>query len=318
MVTGGAGFLGSHLIDRLLEEGWSVTAFDNFITGSPNNVSHLRDDIRFRLIDKDVNDGIEVDHRVDFVFHFASPASPVDFKKFPIEILKVGSLGTLNALELARKNGAKFMMASTSEVYGDPAISPQPESYWGNVNPNGFRSCYDEAKRFSESMTMSYRRIYGLDTRIVRFFNTYGPRMRLDDGRVVPNFISQALRGEPLTVYGDGQQTRSFGFYRDIIDGVWRLGNSGYQEPVNIGTQEERTVLEFAEAVLRATGSHSRVIHVEAAIDDPRQRRPDLTRAKAILDWEPSTSLDDGLAETVAFFRETLEGDYPSRLRMAN
>lgn len=306
VVTGGAGFLGSHLVDRLLGAGWSVIAVDNLVTGSRENIAHLANNPKFEFIEADVSEHIPVETKVDFVFHFASPASPVDFAKIPIEILKVGSFGTLNALELAKTNNAKFMLASTSEVYGDPAISPQPETYWGNVNSIGPRSCYDEAKRFGEAMTMAYHRKHGVDTRVVRFFNTYGPRMRLDDGRVVPNFIAQALKGEPLTVYGDGLQTRSFGFYRDIIEGVWLLANSDVNEPVNIGTEQERTVLDFAEAVIKATGSDSKIVHLDAAIDDPRQRRPDLTRARTILGWQPSTSLEEGLKETIDFFEQRL------------
>jgi len=312
VVTGGAGFLGSHLVEKLFGKGWEVVAIDNLVTGSWDNLSHLAE--RIERIEQDVSEGIRIDGPVDFVFHFASPASPVDFTRIPIKVLKAGSLGTHNALGLAMAKGAKFMMASTSEVYGDPMISPQPETYWGNVNPIGPRSVYDEAKRFSEAMTMAYHNQHGVDTRIVRFFNTYGPRMRLDDGRVVPNFVKQALLGEPLTVYGDGHQTRSFGFYEDILEGVWRLATVNEPDPplaplafpVNIGTEQERTVLEFAEAVLKATGSSSRIVHLDAAVDDPRQRRPDLTRARAVLKWEATTSLEEGLAKTVEYFRGKL------------
>jgi dTDP-glucose 4,6-dehydratase len=306
VVTGGAGFLGSHLVDRLLEEGWSVVALDNLVTGSRENLEHLTAGYNFELLEQDACDPMLIPGPVDFVFHFASPASPVDFGRIPIEILRVGSIGTENALQLAEDKGAKFMFASTSEVYGDPAVSPQPESYWGNVNSIGPRSVYDEAKRFGEAMTMAYCRHRNVDTRIVRFFNTYGPRMRLDDGRVVPNFVAQALKGEPLTVYGDGLQTRSFGYYKDIIDGVWRLANTDFHEPVNIGTQEERTVLDFARAVIDATGSKSEIIHLDSAVDDPRQRRPDLTRAKEVLGWAPSTPLAEGLQNTIDYFREKL------------
>jgi dTDP-glucose 4,6-dehydratase len=306
VVTGGAGFLGSHLVDKLVSKGWQVVVVDNLITGSWDNLAHLGDSIE--RIEQDVSDYMEISGQVDFVFHFASPASPIDFTRIPIKVLKAGSLGTHNALGLAMAKGAKFMLASTSEVYGDPLVSPQPETYWGNVNPIGPRSVYDEAKRFSEAMTMAYHNQHGVDTRIVRFFNTYGPRMRLDDGRVVPNFVKQALLGEPITIYGDGLQTRSFGFYEDIVEGVWRLANSDTNMPVNIGTDQERTMLEFAEAVLRATGSRSQVVHVEAAVDDPRQRRPDLTRARTLLDWEATTSLDQGLAKTVDYFRGKLGG----------
>ncbi len=314
VVTGGAGFLGSHLVDKLLGKGWEVVAIDNLVTGSWSNLDHVKDEVQ--RIEQDVSDYLSVDGPVDFVFHFASPASPVDFTRIPIRVLKAGSLGTHNALGLALAKGAKFMMASTSEVYGDPLISPQPEGYWGNVNPIGPRSVYDEAKRFSEAITMAYHNQHGVDTRIVRFFNTYGPRMRLDDGRVVPNFVKQALLGDPLTIYGDGHQTRSFGFYEDILEGVWRLANvqnpppEGQLDvayPVNIGTEIERTVLEFAEAVLRVTGSPSKIAHMEAAVDDPRQRRPDLTRARALLNWEPTTTLEQGLEKTVAYFRDKLE-----------
>ena len=309
VVTGGAGFLGSHLVDRLIAEGWEVCAIDNFVTGVADNLSHLEGNTKLQFIERDITNFLKIDGPVDFVFNFACPASPDDFKKFPLEILKVGSVGTHNALGLARAKGAKFMTASTSEVYGDPTISPQPETYWGNVNPIGTRSVYDESKRFSEALTMAYHRVYGLDTRIVRFFNTYGPRMRLDDGRIVPNLVGQALKGEPLTIYGDGLQTRSFGFYRDIIDGVWRLANFGTNEPVNIGSDTERTVLEFAEAVLKATGSKSKIIHLPAASDDPRQRRPDLTRAKTLLGWQPSTSLEEGLGATIEYFKGKLASE---------
>ena len=304
VVTGGAGFLGSHLVDKLVGKGWDVVALDNLITGSWKNLEHLGDGIT--RIEQDVCDYLEIPGEVDFVFHFASPASPDHFKRIPIEVLKAGSLGTHRALGLARAKTAKFMMASTSEVYGDPLISPQPESYWGNVNPIGIRSVYDEAKRFSEAMTMAYHNHHGVDTRIVRFFNTYGPRMGLDDGRVVPNFVKQALTGHPLTIYGDGSQTRSFGYFEDIIEGVWRLANCETNHPVNIGTDQERTILEFAQAVLAATGSASPIVHVEGAVDDPKQRRPDLTRARTLLNWEASTSLGDGLAKTVQYFRKII------------
>ncbi len=306
VVTGGAGFLGSHLVDRLISEGWDVVAIDNFITGSPDNLRHLSGSLKLQLVEQDITAFIKVDGPVDFVFNFACPASPDDFRKLPLAILKAGSLGTHNALGLARAKGAKFLTASTSEVYGDPTISPQPETYWGHVNPIGTRSVYDESKRFSESLTMAYHRVYGLDTKIVRFFNTYGPRMRLDDGRVVPNFVGQALKGEPLTIYGDGLQTRSFGFYRDIIDGVWRLAHSSTNEPVNIGADTEETILEFAEAVLKATKSKSQIVHLPAASDDPRQRRPDLARAKDLLGWQPTTPLGEVLAETIEYFRGKL------------
>jgi dTDP-glucose 4,6-dehydratase len=284
-----------------------VVILDNLITGSRDNIAHLGGNARVEFQKADVSNEILVAGPVDFVFHFASPASPDDFKRFPIQVMKVGGVGTLHALGLAKAKGAGFMVASTSEVYGDPLVSPQPETYWGNVNPIGPRSVYDEAKRYSEALTMAYRNYHEVDTRIVRFFNTYGPRMRLDDGRVVPNFVKQALLGEPLTVYGDGSQTRSFGYYADIVDGVYRLAMSDYQEPVNLGSQEERTILEFARAVIEATGSNSEIIHVDAAVDDPKQRRPDTTRARTLLGWEPTTSLEDGLARTIAYFRGRIE-----------
>ncbi|HSI72992.1 MAG TPA: UDP-glucuronic acid decarboxylase family protein [Fimbriimonas sp.] len=303
VVTGGAGFLGSHLVDLLLSKGHAVVIIDNLITGSRDNIAHLYGDQRVKFYQADVSNPIFVEGEVDFVFHFASPASPDDFKRYPIPVMKVGAMGTHNALGLAKAKGAKFMVASTSEVYGDPAVSPQPETYWGNVNPIGPRAVYDEAKRYAEALTMAYRNYHNLDTRIVRFFNTYGPRMRLDDGRVVPNFVKQALLGQPLTIYGDGAQTRSFGYYEDILDGVYRLAMSDFQEPVNLGTHEERTILDFAKAVIAATGSTSEIIHLPAAEDDPRQRHPDITRANTILGWHPHTSLDHGLEMTIEYFR---------------
>jgi dTDP-glucose 4,6-dehydratase len=306
VVTGGAGFLGSHLTDLLLAHGHEVVILDNLITGSVENIAHLAGNPKFRFIKQDVTEFLFVDGPVDFVFHFASPASPVDFIRMPIPVLKVGALGSHKALGLAKAKGAKFMLASTSEVYGDPLVHPQPETYWGNVNAIGPRGVYDEAKRYAEALTMAYRNFHGVQTRIVRFFNTYGPRMRLDDGRVVPNFIRQALLGEDLTIYGDGSQTRSFGFYEDILDGVHKLAMSDYSEPVNIGSHEERTILEFAEAVLKITGSKSRIVHKEAAPDDPKRRHPDLTRANEILHWYPVTSLEEGLERTVTHFRDRL------------
>ncbi len=281
---------------------------DNLITGSTDNlVQHLGNE-RVRFIKQDVTEYLFVDGPVDFVFHFASPASPVDFKRFPIQVVKVGALGTHKALGLAKAKGAKFMLASTSEVYGDPAISPQPETYWGNVNPIGERAVYDESKRYAEAMTMAYRNFHGVDTRIVRFFNTYGPRMRLDDGRVVPNFIAQALKDEPLTVYGDGQQTRSFGYCWDTVDGVLRLADSDYHEPVNIGSQFEYTVYDFAKLIIELTGSKSTIEHLPALPDDPRQRKPDLTRANTVLGWRPTTPLEEGLSKTIEYFRARIQG----------
>lgn len=307
VVTGGAGFLGSHLVDRLILEGWDVVVIDNLITGTTDNIAHHAGNEKLKFIKQDVTEHLFLEGPVDFIFHFASPASPDDFTRFPIPVLKVGALGTHKALGLAKEKGAGFMLASTSEVYGDPLVSPQPETYWGNVNPIGPRGVYDEAKRYAEAMTMAYHHYHGLDTRIARFFNTYGPRMRLDDGRVVPNFIKQALLGEPLTVYGDGSHTRSFGYYEDIIEAVWRLAHAPFHEPVNIGTREERTVLEFARAVIQVTGSGSEIVHTPSAPDDPRQRCPDLTRAREVLGWEPTTSLEEGLARTVGYFRERLK-----------
>ena len=306
VVTGGAGFLGSHLVDRLLDDGHEVVIVDNLITGSLDNIAHLEDDARVLFIKADISEPIVVPGPVEFVFNFASPASPDDFRNFPIPVMKVGGVGTLHALGLAKAKGAKFMMASTSEVYGDPTVSPQPETYWRNVNPIGPRAVYDEAKRYSEALTMAYRNWHNLDTRIARFFNTFGPRMRLNDGRVVPNFVKQALLGEPLTVYGDGSQTRSFGYVSDLIEGVIRLANSNYQEPVNLGTQEERTILQFAQAVIAATNSKSQIIHLPPLVDDPQQRRPDTTRAKTILGWEPVVSLDEGLHRTIEYFMRKL------------
>jgi len=301
VVTGGAGFLGSHLIDRLVREGFHCVAVDNLVTGSWANLAHHGPVVE--RVEQDACEPLRVEGDVDWVFHFASPASPKDFERIPIEVLKAGSVATMSALDLAVAKEARFMMASTSEVYGDPMVSPQPETYWGNVNPIGVRAVYDEAKRFSEAITMAYFRHRGLDIRIVRFFNTYGPRMRLDDGRVVPNFLTQALKGQALTVYGDGSQTRSFGYVDDIIEGVWRLAQSGFQEPVNIGTQDERTVLEFAKIVLAVTGSQSGIEFLPALPDDPQQRRPDATRACEVLDgWTPMMPLEAGLQKTAEYF----------------
>jgi dTDP-glucose 4,6-dehydratase len=305
LVTGGAGFLGSHLCDRLLAEGFDVVVMDNLITGSTDNISHLLDNRHFRFVYYDVTEYLYIDGAVDFVFHLASPASPIDFPTKPIQILKVNALGTHKTLGLARAKNATFFLASTSEVYGDPLVHPQVEEYLGNVNPIGIRGVYDESKRFAESMTMAYRRYHGVNTKIVRIFNTYGPRMRLSDGRVVPNFIGQALRGDPITVYGTGKQTRSFCFCTDLIDGFWRLVNSDQSGPINIGNPTERTMLEFAQNIKDLTGSRSEIVFEELKTpDDPKQRRPDITKAKTLLGWEPKVSLEEGLKRTIDYFRE--------------
>jgi dTDP-glucose 4,6-dehydratase len=306
LVTGGAGFLGSHLCRRLLHEGYEVVALDNFITGSPENVRAFADNSAFRLVEQDVSLPWSVDGPVDVVFHMASPASPVDFPTKPVEILTVNSRGTHIALDVAKEKGARFLFASTSEVYGDPLVHPQPEEYWGNVNPIGTRGVYDEAKRFGEAITMAYRRYKGVDAKLFRIFNTYGPNMRLDDGRVVPNFIGQALRGEPITVYGTGQQTRSFCYVDDLIDGIFRMSNTGsdVSGPINIGNPTERSMIEFAQEIKRLTGSSSEIVYQPLpTADDPKQRRPDITKANAILDWEPRISLEEGLSRTIEYFR---------------
>ncbi|MCA9993519.1 MAG: SDR family oxidoreductase [Ardenticatenaceae bacterium] len=307
LITGGAGFLGSHLCDRFLAEGHTVIAMDNLITGSTDNISHLLGNERFTFVKHNVSNYIYVDGAVDAVLHFASPASPNDYLEHPIPTLKVGSLGTLNTIGLAKAKGARYLLASTSEVYGDPLVNPQPETYWGNVNPIGPRGVYDEAKRFAEAMTMAYRRYHGLETRIVRIFNTYGPRMRLHDGRAVPNFIYQALTGQPITVYGDGSQTRSFQYVSDLVEGIYRLLLSDIDSPVNIGNPTEMSILAFAEAVREATGSSSEVVFVQPADervqDDPKVRRPDIRKAQALLQWQPQVGLKQGLAETIAYFR---------------
>jgi dTDP-glucose 4,6-dehydratase len=306
VVLGGAGFLGSHLVDRLLEEGHRVIAVDSFITGTPRNLTHLKAGPSYKFIKQNIVEYISIPGRVDFVFNFASPASPIDYLHLPIQTLKVGALGTHNALGLAKKKKARFLLASTSEVYGDPLVHPQPESYWGNVNPIGPRGVYDEAKRFAEAMTMAYHRAHGLETRIVRIFNTYGPRMRLDDGRVVPAFIGQALRGEPLTVFGDGSQTRSFCYVSDLIDGIYRLALSGESDPVNIGNPAEMTVLDFAKIILELTGAKSKVVFKSLPEDDPKVRQPDISKARKILGWEPRISLREGMERTIEYFRGSL------------
>ena len=304
VVTGGAGFLGSHLVDLLVARGHKVIAIDNFVTGAVDNIAHLGGNPNFKFIQQDVTEFIFLDVPVDYVWHFASPASPVDYLELPIQTLKVGSLGTHKALGLAKNKGARILLASTSEIYGDPLVHPQTEEYWGNVNPIGPRGCYDEAKRFAEAMTMAYHWEHGVDTRIVRIFNTYGPRMRLNDGRVMPTMISQALRNEPLTVFGNGSQTRSFCYCADLIEGIYRLMMSDTNLPVNIGNPREMTILEFAQEILRATGARSKVIFKPLPQDDPKQRKPDITRARTLLHWEPKVSLQAGLEKTIAYFRD--------------
>lgn len=307
LVTGGAGFLGSHLCDRLLAENLDVVAVDNLITGSRDNLAHLADNPRFTFIERDVIEPLHLEGELGYVFHLASPASPVDFTTKPKEIMKVNAWGTERALDLAREKQARFFFASTSEVYGDPLVHPQNEEYWGNVNPIGIRGVYDESKRYGEAMTMTYRRFYGVNTKIVRIFNTYGGRMRLDDGRVVPNFIGQALRGEPVTVYGTGTQTRSFCYVSDLIDGFWRLMNSDQSGPINIGNPTERTMLEFAQEIKALTQSSSPIVYEPLkTADDPRQRRPDITKARTLLGWEPKVSLEEGLMRTIAYFKTRL------------
>jgi dTDP-glucose 4,6-dehydratase len=308
VVTGGAGFLGSHLADRLLAAGHRVIVLDNLLTGSPDNIAHLAGNPQFTFIHHNVTEFIYLAGPVHHVFHFASPASPIDYLELPIQTLKVGSLGTHNALGLAKAKGAKFLLASTSECYGDPLQHPQREDYWGNVNPIGPRGVYDEAKRFAEAMTMAYHRYHRVDTRIVRIFNTYGPRMRLRDGRVVPAFIAQALQGEPLTIFGDGRQTRSFCFVSDLIEGIYRLSQADYHEPVNIGNPTEFTILEFANLVRQLTGSRSPLVHQPLPVDDPKQRRPDIRLAKRLLDWEPRVDLPTGLGRTIEYFRAKVTG----------
>lgn len=309
LITGGAGFLGSHLCDRFLDEGHEVVALDNLITGGVDNIAHLAGNKRFIFIHHDVSNYIFVDGPVDAVLHFASPASPPDYLRYPIQTLKVGALGTHNALGVAKHKGARFLLASTSEVYGDPLVHPQPEDYPGNVDTIGPRGVYDEAKRFAESLVMAYHREHGVETRIVRIFNTYGPRMNLNDGRVVPNFIKQALHEEPLTVYGDGSQTRSFCYYTDLIEGIARLLHSDFPEPVNIGNPAEMSILDFAHVVNQLTDNPAGIVFKEDARikGDPQTRRPDISRAKKVLDWEPQVELADGLQETIAFFNHKVK-----------
>lgn len=304
VITGGAGFLGSHLCDIFIEKGWEVICLDNLVTGADSNISHLLSHPRFKFTRQDVSQYIDVPGPVDAVLHFASPASPPDYLKFPIQTLKVGALGTHNTLGLAMAKQARFLLASTSECYGDPEVSPQPETYWGHVNPIGPRGVYDEAKRFAEAITMAYHRYHKVDTRIVRIFNTYGPRMRLNDGRALPNFLHQALAGEPITVYGDGQQTRSFCYVSDLIAGIYKLLESSEHEPVNIGNPQEITILEFAERVRTLVGSNVPIVFKPLPQDDPKQRCPDITKARRILNWEPKVDLAEGLRMTYDFFRQ--------------
>ena len=306
LITGAAGFLGSHLTDRFLSDGHSVVGLDNFITGNPDNIAHLIGHERFEFVRHNISTYTYVAGTLDGVLHFASPASPVDYLEHPIATLKVGALGTHNALGLAKAKGARFFLASTSEVYGDPQVHPQPESYWGHVNPVGPRGCYDEAKRFAEAMTMAYHRYHGIDTRIVRIFNTYGPRMRPRDGRVVSNFIVQALTGEPLTIYGEGNQTRSFCYVSDEVEGLYRLFMNGDSDPTNIGNPNEFTVRQLAELVVELTGTRSEIVSRALPTDDPKVRQPDITRARTMLGWEPQVALRDGVLRTIDYFRKVL------------
>jgi dTDP-glucose 4,6-dehydratase len=305
IVTGGAGFLGSHLCDLLLGKGHEVICIDNLVTGNTRNIEHIKSE-RFTYLKHDITKPIYFGDKIDYIFHLASPASPIDYLELPIQTLKVGALGTYNLLGLAKEKGARFLLASTSEVYGDPLVNPQPEEYWGNVNPIGPRGVYDEAKRYAEAITMAYHRYHKMDTRIVRIFNSYGPRMRINDGRVVPNFIGQALRGEDITVYGEGSQTRSFCYVSDEVEGLYRLMMSDYTLPVNIGNPQEHTILEFAEIILRMTGSSSNIVFRELPEDDPKQRRPDIGKARELLEWEPEVGLEEGLRETIGYFNEIL------------
>jgi len=306
VITGGAGFLGSHLCERLLAEGYEVVCVDNLITGRTENIAHLLERPDFKFLHHDVSKPFEIEGPVDRVLHFASPASPIDYLELPIQTLKVGSLGTHNTLGLAKAKRARYLLASTSEVYGDPKEHPQKETYWGNVNPVGPRGVYDEAKRFAEAMAMAYHRAHGLEVRIVRIFNTYGPRMRVRDGRVVPAFIPQALAGEPITVFGEGKQTRSFCFVSDLVEGIWRLLGSDVTTPVNIGNPHEMTILEFAETIRDAVGSRSPIVFKPLPVDDPQTRQPDITLARTLLGWEPEVSLREGLEGTIQYFREVL------------
>ncbi|MEO1253387.1 MAG: UDP-glucuronic acid decarboxylase family protein [Bacteroidota bacterium] len=308
LITGGAGFLGSHLCDRFLNEGYHVVAMDNLLTGDLQNIEHLMGKADFEFHHHDVSKFVHVPGDLKYILHFASPASPIDYLKMPIQTMKVGSLGTLNCLGLAKAKGARMLIASTSEVYGDPLVHPQKEDYWGNVNPVGPRGVYDEAKRFQEALTMGYHTFHGLETRIVRIFNTFGPRMRLDDGRVLPAFISQALRGEDLTAFGDGSQTRSFTYVDDLVEGIYRLLKSDYAQPVNIGNPEEITIKKFGEEIIRLTGSNSKIIYLNLPKDDPKQRKPDISLAKEILHWEPTFTRSQGLKPTLEYFQNKVLG----------
>lgn len=308
LITGGAGFIGSHLCEFLLEKDFRVLCMDNLITGNKENIKHLEANENFKFLDHNVSEHIKVEEHLDYVLHFASPASPIDYQKIPIQTLKAGALGTHNTLGLALAKKAKYMLASTSEVYGDPLVKPQPESYWGNVNPVGPRGCYDESKRFAEALTMAYHRIHNLDTRIVRIFNTYGPRMRKEDGRAVPNFIMQALNNKPITVYGNGKQTRSFCYISDLIDGIFKLLKSDINEPVNLGNPDEKTILELANTIKRITKTKSENVFKELPVDDPKVRCPDISKAEKELKWEPKISLEKGLRKTIDWFKLKSKG----------
>ncbi|MGE0102267.1 MAG: UDP-glucuronic acid decarboxylase family protein [Blastocatellales bacterium] len=306
LITGGAGFIGSHMADRLIGEGHQVVAMDNLVTGDTSNIAHHRSNPGFEFIFHDVSNHIHVTGPLDWVLHFASPASPIDYLQLPIQTLKVGAMGTHNALGLAKAKGARFLLTSTSEVYGDPLVHPQHEEYWGNVNPVGPRGVYDEAKRYAEALSMAYHRQHGLDVRIVRIFNTYGPRNRVNDGRVVPTFINQALRDQPITVFGEGQQTRSFQYVDDLINGIRRLMETPYNKPVNIGNPNEMTILQFAELIIRLTGSRSEIVYRPLPEDDPKTRRPDITRAREVLGWEPTIPVEEGISRTIDWYRSLL------------
>ncbi|MGI9542963.1 MAG: UDP-glucuronic acid decarboxylase family protein [Cyclobacteriaceae bacterium] len=311
LITGGAGFLGSHLCDRFFKEGFQVVCMDNLLTGSLNNIEHLMGQENFQFHHADVSTFVHVPGELDYILHFASPASPIDYLKMPIQTLKVGSIGTMHLLGLAREKKSRILVASTSEIYGDPLVHPQSEDYWGNVNPIGPRGVYDEAKRFLEAITMAYHTFHGVDTRIIRIFNTYGPRMRLNDGRALPAFIGQALRGEDITVFGDGSQTRSFCYVKDLVEGIYRLLMSDHHLPVNIGNPEEITIKEFAEEIVKITGSSSKIIYEPLPTDDPKKRQPDISKAKALLDWEPQYTRSEGLKPTLEYFREKVKSQAP-------